>query len=303
MLSAVLPTGAVLHRTASERMYTIRVLEDKLQELCLQGLGADLHFSKGQEAISVGVMSALRETDYVVTHHRSIAHAYSKGVPLAPLVAEILGKASGINDGVSGEMALHYPQVRFMSSFQLVGTCVPVAAGLAWAVRHVQKTDDVVAVFFGDAATANGQWHEGVNLAAVKRAPLLLVCENNGLAGNVKPENYMPVSDVAMRAYGYGIRGMCVDGNDVLTVARTAKGLVEDVRERSMPVLLDCHTTRLGRHKQGQGDLRTKEEIEALAQRDPLREAEISEERKAEIHATVEGTIAEVLKGGDACLR
>src|SRR3990167_9800788 len=127
----LLQTGR--HTKLHDQMLLIRLLEDRLQVLCDQGLGTDLHFSKGQEAISVGVMAALRETDYVVTHHRTIAHAIARGVPMKSLVAELLGKAEGINGGYAGEMHLSFPFKRFMFSFQLVGTCVPVAAGLAWA--------------------------------------------------------------------------------------------------------------------------------------------------------------------------
>ena len=137
-----------------EQMVLIRVLEDALQGLANQGQGADWHFSKGQEAIAVGVCAALRETDYLVAHHRTIAHAVAKGVPLEPLVAELLGKTTGMNGGMAGEMHMSYLPKRFMFSFQLVGTCIPVAAGLAWAVKNYLKTDDIVVVFHGDAATA-----------------------------------------------------------------------------------------------------------------------------------------------------
>ena len=265
-----------------EQMVLIRVLENRLQELANQGLGADWHFSKGQEAICVGVCGALRETDYVVTHHRTIAHAVAKGVPLEPLIAELLGKATGINGGMAGEMHMSYLPKRFMFSFQLVGTCVPVAAGLAWAVKNYLKTDDVVVVFHGDAATANGQWHEGVNIAAVQKLPLLLVCENNHLAGNVRPEHYLPVATIKERAAGYGIRAMRANGNDVEEVRTIATTAVSIIREFGGPVLLECDTTRLGKHKQGQGDLRSAEEMTELAMRDPLRNVDRSLYRDAE---------------------
>ena len=266
----MLTTG---RRTLVEQMLLIRAVEDRFQALCLEGLAGDLHFSKGQEAISVGICAALRETDYVVTHHRSIAHAIAKGVPLEPLLAEILGKPNGLNGGLAGEMHMSWPAKRFMFSWQLVGTCVPVAAGLAWAVKNYLKTDDVVVCFHGDAATANGQWHEGVNIAAVQEVPLLLVCENNHLAGNVRPEHYLPVDYIKQRAAAYGIEADSVDGNDVEAVRWVAERAIDYVRTHSKPFLLECDTTRLGRHKQGQGDLRTKEELEELAKRDPLRTA------------------------------
>ena len=274
-------------------MLLIRALEDRLQTLCNEGLAGDLHFSKGQEAIAVGVCAALRPTDYVVTHHRAIATAVAKGVPLDLLVAELLGKDAGLNRGLSGEMALYHEPTRFMSSFQLVGTCVPVAAGIAWAVKNVRKTDDVVAVFFGDAATANGQWHEGVNIAAVQGLPLLLVCENNVMAGNVTVEDYLPTVHITDRAFGYGIGARDVDGNNLAAVVDKAANAVDCVRSRREPFLLECHTTRLGRHKQGMGDLRGADEMAALALRDPLRgipaRPDIEEEAAGIIRAALNG--------------
>ena len=271
-------------------MLLIRTVEDRLQELCNEGLAGDLHFSRGQEAIAVGVCAAMRPTDYLVTHHRTIAHAIAKGVPLEPLLAEILGKSNGLNGGMAGEMHLSHPASRFMFAWQLVGTCVPVAAGLAWAVKNHLKTDDVAVCFHGDAATANGQWHEGVNLAAVQHLPLLLVCENNHLAGNVRPEHYQPVDFVWQRMKGYGVRSIQVDGNDVEEVRRAAENAIPWIRRQGRPFMLECDTTRLGRHKQGQGDLRSKEEIARLSKRDPLRDVTL-EERKV-----VEARVTEIIK-------
>ena len=294
-----MPSAAVLEMaqrlSAEEQMFLVRRLEDRLQDLCLDGLAGDLHFSKGQEAVSVGVCAALRPFDYVVTHHRTIAHAVAKGVPLVPMLAEILGKEGGLNGGMAGEMHMSHPLTRFMFSFQLVGTCLPVAAGLAWAVKNVHKTDDVVAVFHGDAATANGQWHEGMNLAAVHQVPLLVVCENNELAGNVRPVDYMPVKRVTERAHGYHIPVMDADGNDLEAVMQAARFAVKCIRENRGPVFLECRTTRLGRHKQGQGDLRSKEEVAELARRDPLLRARIAPERRLELERHADGAIAEAM--------
>lgn len=292
---------ALLERTSvAEQMFLIRYLEERLQALCLEGLAVDLHFSTGQEAISVGVISMLRPTDYVVAHHRTIAHAVAKGVPLEPLLAEILGKASGLNGGLAGEMHLSHVPSRFMFSFQLVGTCVPVAAGIAWAVKHHQKTDDIVALFHGDAATSNGQWHEGLNIAAVQGVPLLLVCENNELAGNVRPVDYLPVASVAERAKGYGIEAATVDGNDIYSVQAAAAQAVRHVRTHRRPFLLECKTTRLGRHKQGQGDLRTKEEMQALWAKDPLKLVAVDDTRRQELSARAEAILASVIASPDA---
>jgi len=257
--------------TLYKRMVTIRLVENKLQDLCLKGEAGDLHFSKGQEAISVGVCAALRQTDYIVTHHRTIAHEIAKGASLHPLIAEILGKATGVNKGLAGEMHINNPEIRHLFSFQLVGTCVPVAVGLAYALRYYKKTDDVVAVFFGDAATSNGQVHEALNIAKIKKVPLLLVCENNGLAGNIGKEYYLPTETVAERMKAYRIKSYAMDGNDVETVYWTTKHIVEnEIRPNSFPYLIDFNTTRLCWHKQGQKDIRSPEEIAKLAERDPL---------------------------------
>ena len=219
------------------------------------------------------------------------------------LVAELLGKAEGINGGYAGEMHLSFPLKRFMFSFQLVGTCIPVAAGLAWATKNYKGSDDIVCVFHGDAATANGQWHEGLNLAAVQKLPLLLICENNRLAGNVRPESYMPGQSVIERATGYYIRAESVDGNDVEAVLAAAHRAAAYVRNYSVPFLLECETTRLGKHKQGQGDLRSKEEIETLAERDPLRNISVDSETRQALEIQIDEIIEAVLKSADPVLK
>ena len=253
-----------------EQMLLVRVLEEELQKLCDLGEAGDLHLNRGQEAIALGVCAAIRPTDYVVGHHRTIAHAVAKGVPLYPLVAELLGKADGICGGMSGEMHLSYPAARFMFSFQLVGTGVPVAAGLAWAARYVKQTNDIVVVFHGDAATSNAAWHEGMGLAAIRKVPLLIICENNHLAGNIRPEFYMPVATVVKRAIGYGITAISVDGTHVDAVAGAVSYAAERVRSESKPILVECDVERFSWHKQGQRDIRGPEEMARLYQRDPV---------------------------------
>lgn len=251
-------------------MLTIRILEEELQKLCLEGEAGDLHFYKGQEAIAVGAHAALRESDYIVAHHRTIPHAVMRDVPLRHLVGELLGKRSGMWHGRAGEMHMSYPNKRFMFSFQLVGTCVPVAAGLAWAVKNVREEDAIVAVFHGEAAMSNGQWHEGMNLAAVQKVPLLLICEDNGLAGNIRQEYYSPMLFSERRAVAYNVAYGSVDGNDVAAVQREVASAAEHVRSKSEPFLLVCNTTRLSWHKQGQRDVRDQAELDALARFDPI---------------------------------
>ena len=248
-------------------MVLIRVLEERLQAMCDAGeCTADLHLNTGQEAIPVGVCAALQPQDLVLTHHRMIAWALCKGVPLDVLVKELL-------HGAAGEMHFRAPEYGFMHSFQIVGTVVPVAAGVAWAMKERGSKGIVVAVC-GDAATANGQFHEGMNIAAVNHLPLLLVVENNGLAGNVPLEHYSPFAygiAGSARAAGYGVYPERADGNDVDDVRSRTIKVRDIILRKQQPALLDCHTQRLGKHKQGMGDLRSKEEMARLALQDPLR--------------------------------
>jgi len=253
-------------------MLTIRLVEERLQAMCVRGEAGDLHFSRGQEAIATGVCAALRPTDHIVTHHRTIAHEIAKGAELYTLLAEILGKRTGCNGGIAGEMHISNPAIRHDFSFQLVGTCVPVSVGLAYAQKYFHKNDEIVAVFFGDAASSNGQVHEALTIAAIHKVPLLLVCENNGLAGNVTKEHYLPTKTVAERMKAYGIPAETIDGNDVDSVEANAMLASAWIRDGGGPMMLECMTHRCCHHKQGQGDIRGKEAVERLlAEVDPLR--------------------------------
>jgi acetoin:2,6-dichlorophenolindophenol oxidoreductase subunit alpha len=276
-------------------MLTIRLVEDELQRLCLTGEASDLHFSKGQEAISVGVCSELRPTDYIVTHHRTISPAIARGFAMNPFMAEILGKATGINKGLAGEMHIRNPDLRFMFSFQLVGTCASVAAGLAWAVKHFKKEDAIVVVFLGDAATSNAQFHEGMNLAAVQEVPLLVIVEDNHLAGNIRPEFYLP-APIEKRFESFGIPASKADGNKVDEVMKAARAVIAEVRASGSPAALILDTTRLSWHKQGQRDVRSQAELNRLAKRDPLLYEEkrlgIDEATKAKLTKSIEKEIA-----------
>jgi TPP-dependent pyruvate/acetoin dehydrogenase alpha subunit len=280
------------------KMLTIRLAETELQKLCLQGVAGDLHFNKGQEAISVGAITALQPNDYIVTHHRTIAHTYVKGTPLKPLLAELLGRANGTNKGLAGEMHFRNPAVGHLFSFQLVGTSIPVAAGLAWATKYFRNESKVVACFIGDAVTSNAQFHEGMNIAALKKVPLLIISENNGLAGNIRQSVYMPTKTVAERAAAYGIRALRIDGNDVIGVYEAVKGVYKIVQEESQPYLLDCVTTRLCWHKQGQPDARSKEEIAELSKLDPIPRLEqlIPENERERIASLAQAEVTEALE-------
>ena len=277
------PSATCAKLSLRQQQVLIRVLEERLQAMCDAGeCTADLHLNTGQEAIPVGVCAALQPQDLVLTHHRMIAWALCKGVPLDVLVKELL-------HGAAGEMHFRAPEYGFLHSFQIVGTVVPVAAGVAWAMKHVKKTGGIVVAVHGDAATANGQWHEGLNIAAVQNLPLLLICENNHVAGNVTWKDYMPYFDTQDRMAACGAGHLSIDGNDVEAVECGARVAVQYVREESRPFMLECMTTRLGKHKQGMGDLRSLEEMAKLRQQDPLRD--ITEEERTEAMRMVDAAL------------
>lgn len=282
-----------------KQMVLVRVLETEIQKLCDLGEGFDAHLSTGQEAIAVGVCAALQLQDLLVVHHRMMGWALSKGVPLDLLVAELLGLPSGVCGGKAGEMHMVALKYGLAHSFQIVGTVIPVAVGVGWALKNFKKSDGIVVAVCGDAATANGQFHEGLNIAAVNKVPLLLICENNGLAGNVRPEHYQPTPSVATRMFGYGLSGEIIDGNNVEYVRFAAQQAAEQVRREQRPFMLECVCTRLSKHKQGQGDLRSKEELAELAKRDPIpREAQrlgLSQEQVDAIQAEAEQRVRAVI--------
>lgn len=280
-----------------ERMVTIRLLEDRLQKLCDQGLAGDLHFNKGQEAIAVGVCAALEDRDQMVTHHRTIAHQVARGADVRGLVAELLGRRTGINGGRAGEMHISDRSIGHAFSFQLVATCIPVAAGLAWGLKKHHGSGAAVACFFGDAASSNGQFHEGMNLAAIHRLPILFVCENNKRAGNITPEHYAPSTWVGERVGHYGIPWDRTDGNSVESVYGAASEALRHVRGRDGgPFFLELMTERLCWHKQGQRDVRTADELARAAAGDPLKKILAGEVDEVGIGRRLDEIIASVME-------
>ncbi len=285
-----------------QTMVTIRLLEGRLQDMCDRGEAGDLHFNRGQEAISVGVCAALSPDDHMVTHHRTIAHQIAKGAELYPLIAEVIGKRTGTNGGRAGEMHISNKKIRHDFSFQLVGTCIPVAAGLAWGLKHHHKKDEIVTIFFGDAATSNGQFHEGISLTVLHELPILLICENNHRAGNIGPEHYLPTPTVTGRMKGYGIESISVNGNDISEVIAAAKAGLECIRVTQRPYFIECNTERLCWHKQGQRDIRSAEELAQLEKGEPIRALEEKlgkeinpQETRAEVNAQLDEAFSRAL--------
>ena len=252
-------------------MVRIRKFEEKVYLLFLEGkvLGT-IHQSQGQEAVAVGVCSRLRREDYITSTHRPHGHCVAKGVPLNSMMAELFAKATGCCRAKGGSMHMGDVSVGAIPAIAIVAGGVTIAAGMGLAFKF-QKNDCVVACFFGDGAVNEGAFHEGVNLAAVWRLPVVFVCENNLYAASTPMQLTTPVA-IADRAAAYGIPGVVVDGNDVVAVYEATRAAVERARSGGGPTLLECQTYRTVGHSRGDASTyRAKEEVEQWKQKDPIK--------------------------------
>lgn len=256
------------------RMLRIRHFEDAAIELNRSGeIYGALHTSHGQEGEIVGSCMALRRDDYMVGNHRSHGHPIGKGAELRGLMAELLGKATGVCGGKGGSMHLADFSAGSLGETSIVGSGIPVAAGAALGAR-MQGLDRVSLCFFGDGASNEGTFHEGVNMAAVWHLPVVFLCENNGYGITTPIGSVTLVPDIAKRAVAYGIPGVTVDGQDVLAVYEAVQIAVQRARRGEGPTIVEAKTYRYHEHAVHTGrDLgyRSAEEVAAWRERDPLK--------------------------------
>jgi len=254
-----------------ERMALIRQFEDGIKFLFLEGvMPGTIHQCQGQEATAVGVCSALRGDDFITSTFRGHGHALAKGLSVQELLDELFGAETGCCRGKGGSMHVGNMAKGMVPAIAIVGGGIPLAAGMALAFR-MQKTDRVVACFFGDGAVAEGAFHEGVNMAAIWNLPVIFACENNLYGASTHVSKVMCDTHIARRAAGYGLRTQQLDGNDVLAVYEAARAAVADCRTGKGPVLLEMLTyRRTGHSRRDPGHYQPKEEREAWAARDPI---------------------------------
>ncbi|GAA3731950.1 thiamine pyrophosphate-dependent dehydrogenase E1 component subunit alpha [Salinactinospora qingdaonensis] len=253
------------------RMLRVRMFEEATIELFHAGeLPAMVHLSIGQEAAIVGACLATGDSDYMTGNHRSHGHPIAKGAGMDRLMAELLGKATGICHGKGGSMHLADFSVGSLGESGIVGSAIPVATGAGLAARTLGE-QRVCVCFFGDGAANEGVFHESLNLAAVWNLPVVYVCENNGYAVSVPAESLTSVPDIATRAVAYGIPGVAVDGQDVVAGYQAARTAVDRARRGDGPTLIEAKTYRFHEHAYG---LRVK-----TAYRDAAEVAAWSDER------------------------
>lgn len=252
-------------------MILVRAFEDQLTAMVREGRsppGIQI-LSTGQEA-AVAVVLALRDGDVMVSNHRNHAHLLARGADPGALMAEIMGKAAGVNRGKSGTLHLVVPEVNALMTSTVVGAGPPMAVGAAFAQQY-RGEDSLTAVFFGDGAAAEGSVHEAMNLAGVWRLPVLFVCENNRWAGAQPLEVHLAGGGVAARAASYGMSAATVDGNDADAVSEAAIRFTRDIRGGSGPGLLELMTYRMHGHSEADAQLYVDPaELEAWRPRDPI---------------------------------
>jgi len=233
-----------------ESMILVRAFEDQLSAMVHEGSpipGMQI-LSTGQEA-AVGAVLALARDDVLVSNHRSHAHLLARGADPKALMAEIMGKATGVNQGKSGTLHLIDPDVNALMTSTVVGAGPPMAAGAAFAQQY-REEGTITAVFFGDGAAAEGSVHEAMNLACVWKLPLLFVCENNRWAGAQPLEVHCAGAGLATRAAAYGMLSRTVDGNDADVVFRNTQELADHVRTGKGPAFLELITYRMHGHSE-----------------------------------------------------
>jgi pyruvate dehydrogenase E1 component alpha subunit len=258
-------------KTLYQKMLEIRLFEEKVYELYGQNLvPGTIHLYAGQEAVAAGVCENLRKDDYIVSTHRGHGHCIAKGASLERTMAEILGKKAGYCKGKGGSMHIADFTVGMLGATAVVGGGIPIATGAGLSIQ-LRGTDQVVACFFGDGASNQGTFHEGINMAAAWKLPVLFVCENNLYAMGTRQTQVMLVEDIADRAAAYGIPGVSVDGNDVLAVYEAAQTAVSRARGGGGPTLMECKTYRhKGHSRWDPATYRSKDEVEQWLANDPL---------------------------------
>jgi len=259
------------------QMVLIRRFEERCAELYQQGLiGGFLHLYIGQEATGVGAVAALRENDHVITAYRDHGIALARGLDPKAVMAEMLGKRTGVSGGKGGSMHLADRERHFWGGYGIVGGHLPLAAGIALAAQYEEK-DEVVLALMGDGATNIGYFHESLNLSAVWKLPVVWLIENNQYGMGTSVERASGAKELVRRALAYssedgsGMKmGPRIDGMDVLAVHDADSEAIEHARKHG-PILIESLTYRLEGHSMGDPQrYRTKEEVESFVESGPI---------------------------------
>lgn len=253
------------------QMVLIRRFEQRSSELYQMGkIGGFLHLYIGQEAVAVGSINARQENDHVITAYRDHGHALTVGSDVKKVMAEMLGKSTGVSKGKGGSMHLADVERRYWGGHAVVGAHLPIATGIALAEQY-NETDAAVLCYFGDGATNIGYFHEALNLAGVWDLPVLFICENNQYGMGTAVNRASSTADIMTKASGYNIPASQVEGMDVFKVYDATKKALEAIRNGEGPQFLEVLTYRFEGHSMGDPlRYRTKEEVEKWREDDPI---------------------------------
>jgi len=257
-----------------ERMLRIRRVEEELMEVFSKGeIPGFIHVCIGQEATPVAVCSHLKDSDYVSATHRGHGHALAKGIDLTLFMAELFGKKNGFCRGRSGSMHLADRNLGILGANGIVGGGIPIATGAAFASQY-KKTGQVTVCFFGEGASDEGTFHESLNIASLRKLPIVYVCENNGWAQFTPQDIRSPINNVADRAAGYNISGVAVP-NDFFKIYEEAGKAVEQARKGRGPTLLEVKSSRWYGHFVGDAQkYRSEKDTTAARKEDCIRNFE-----------------------------
>jgi len=287
-------------RAMYRTMVKIRKFEERTAELISQKeIICPTHLYIGQEAVATGVCSALKKEDWVFSTHRSHGHYIAKGGDIKAMMAEMYGKATGCSKGRGGSMHLASPEIGLAGSPAILAGSIPLAVGVALAFS-LQEKDSISVAFFGDGATNEGVFYESLNIAALKKLPVIFICENNLYATHMHISKCLADVDIYKRAKVFNMPGVRINGNDVVEVFKVAKSAIEDARHGKGPALIECMTYRWRGHVGPDYDLdkgiRSREELNYWMNRCPIKELErillkydiISESEITQIYENIE---------------
>jgi TPP-dependent pyruvate/acetoin dehydrogenase alpha subunit len=296
-----------MHDKLYHALYRIRRVEEQVAAVYpTDKIKSPVHLSIGQESVSVGVCEALRPEDIVFGTYRSHALYLAKGGDLKAMIAELYGKATGCAKGKGGSMHLMAPSVHMMGTSAVVGTTIPHAVGYAYALK-LQRRNAMVACFFGDGATEEGVYYESLNFAALKKLPIIFICENNSYAIHTHVLRRQLSANLCERARTYGMTAERIDDGDVLRIYDRTQAIVKTLRAgQPGPFFLECATYRWKEHV-GPGDdfhlgYRSREELDQWKQNDqvPRLAAMVDPARRKQIEQQVEAEIADAFAFAEA---
>ena len=267
---------ATLELDAKLELYRVQValrqFEQRAYDLFLENyVKGTSHLSLGQEAIAAGFAAAMRSDDYTFATYRGHAHTLARGVPMTPVLAELMGRTNGLMAGKGGSMHLTSVEHGVMGSYAIIGAHLPIACGAAWSAQY-RGTEQVAVCFFGDGSTNIGAFHEALNFAAIWKLPVVFVCENNLWMEYTRTTDITAVANPAAdRASAYGLEPIIVDGNDVDAVYEVACTAMARARAGEGPSLIEALTYRHGGHSRADpGKYRPDEEVAEWMKKDPI---------------------------------